>query len=192
MVGTGTVRCRNGKQCDFSFPTASTRPVPFVGFCSRRLPSRRTGSCSRPRQFRVPLSARFPTVSCPTECPAVPIPSRRSHTVSPIPFTHLFSRFPITWPWMSIGFCNYDYGCNTSSRGDWRLQISVSFIFFPGPLPSPTLGLASTGFRRKGRRTPIFDIWSRVLRGFVKSRFLLFGGADISGTEQSFTPGGRV
>ena len=64
------------------------------------------------RLFPVPLSAPFPTVSRPTVCPVVPIPSRRSHTISPVP--HLIVEAVISIPF-TTGFHvspSYDHGCN--------------------------------------------------------------------------------
>ena len=57
MVGSG--KCsRSGNGSDgngnperISFPTAPSRPLPDLGLCSHRLPSRLTASCSRPGCF---------------------------------------------------------------------------------------------------------------------------------------------
>ena len=84
VVGSGTGRDENGNPECISFPTATSRPLPDLGLCS---------VVYRPdlRHFvPVPtvssLAARFiSNFSRPAVRPVVPISSRRSHTVFPIP-----------------------------------------------------------------------------------------------------------
>ena len=100
------------------------------------------------RLFSVPiLSTQFPTVSRPSVCPVVPIPSRRSHTVSPIPHLTIEAVIPIPFTTDFLVSPSYVRGCNWimqlsmqqySRRGDWRLPVQINPFSLPPPLQSPT------------------------------------------------------
>ena len=74
MVGSGTGPDGNGNREGISFPTVTSPPLPYLGLCSHRPPSRLTASCSRPDCFsysrnvhsRFFPSRRPPTCSIPT------------------------------------------------------------------------------------------------------------------------------
>ncbi|CAN0583655.1 unnamed protein product [Laminaria digitata] len=86
---SGRERYWNGNPAGISFPTLISRPLPVVGFCSHRVPSRRKASCSRPDRFpsRRKVSSRL-------------LPSHRLPSCShPIPtFARIFSH-PATHYW---------------------------------------------------------------------------------------------
>ena len=76
---------------DRDFPTATSRPLPDLGLCSHRLPSRLTASCSRPDCFpsRRNVYCRLFSSRRPPSCPH-PIPTF-AHSFSH-PATHLSGR----------------------------------------------------------------------------------------------------
>ena len=95
MVGTVTVRYGNGKPCSFSFPTASSRPVPSL--------------VSVPAVYHpaVRCLGPVPTVSRPTinSC-SHPIPTLENSLSNSI--YHRFCRFLIMSPWMQLDYASLD------------------------------------------------------------------------------------
>ena len=85
-VGNGSGREREPRS--ISFPNATSRPLPDLGLCSNRLPSRLTASCSRPDCFpsRRKVYSQLLSSRRPPSC-SHPIPTF-AHNFSH-PATHL-------------------------------------------------------------------------------------------------------
>ena len=130
--GTGTVGHGNGKPCDFSFPTASSGPVPSL-VSVPAASSRRALSCSRPDCYPVPLlSAQL----CPSH------PDVRTQQCLPFYLPPVLS-FPHNMD--ATGLCNFgrNSGSNTAEETeDYRYTSKYLFLFlFP-----PRLTLQSPAY----------------------------------------------
>ena len=122
MVGSGTGRYGNGNPECISFPTATFRPLPDLGLCSHRLPSDLEHLVPVPTVSR-PAVMCIPDFSRPAVRSVVPIPSRRSHTISPIhsnslmwqmfpshsPWVVYFSHHRTMYAWMQLDYFNLGY-----------------------------------------------------------------------------------
>ena len=101
MVGSGTGRDGNGNPECFSFPTATSPPLPDLGLCSQLLPSRIIASCPDCFPPRRNVYSRLSPSRRPLRCfhPIPPFARNFSHPATLFSGT---SSHPVSLPYIQV------------------------------------------------------------------------------------------